>query len=83
MLVFHLIMLIRVISTAANAQDRGGKAGNALPECEAGQAGSHRRSRLDRLSMDSGSRHLGGRWLITEPGKRGRPACGHSARKAV
>ncbi|MGH3325983.1 MAG: hypothetical protein ACRDOV_16380 [Streptomyces sp.] len=82
-LAFNLIMLTWVILGASSGPDCGGKTGDALTQCEAGQVGTGIGVFGLILIWALGDIILGVLWMITKPHKRECPACGNSVRKGV
>lgn len=82
-LAFNLVMLLWAIFGASSGPDCGGKTGNALTECQAGQVGTGIGVSLIILLWALGDIILGVLWLITNRRNRNCPACGNSVRKGV
>jgi hypothetical protein len=82
-LAFNLVMLIWTITGATTGHSCKGRVGNALTDCQAGQAGTAIGVGLIILIWALGDIILGVLWLITRPHRRICPTCGESARRGV
>jgi hypothetical protein len=82
-LAFNVVMLIWVILGANTGKSCHGLSGNALTDCQAGQAGTTIGVGLIILLWALGDVILGTVWLITKPRRRDCPVCGNPVRRGV